>query len=201
MAEPFLALITPLTGGGGVPTHPIAPGGPPPGIWPAPGFPAHPIAPGGPPPSVWPSPGHPAHPIAPGGPPPGIWGGGNVPMPTPPIFIPGIPGGPGEPPGIWVPVYPTPPIAMPDPGEPTHPIEPGQPGPHPEHPIAPGGPIPPVDPGYGYPEKVAIVIWIPGHGFKWVVIDTSARPDHSLPGPQPHPEHPIAPGGPEPSPQ
>jgi hypothetical protein len=89
----------------------IPPGGQPPEVWPGPGAPGHPIvippdavAPGVPsqpiylPPSVWPGPGYPAHPIAPGGPPPsvwppGIWGGGNVPMPTPPIYI-GLP--PGE---------------------------------------------------------------------------------------------------------
>src|ERR1700747_1925910 len=95
--QPFLALITPI-GGEGLgtwggaplpwPEHPIAPGGPPPGIWPSPGYPAHPIAPGGPPPSIWPTPpgGYfPSHPIVlppyqPGGPPvtvwpPGFWGG------------------------------------------------------------------------------------------------------------------------------
>jgi hypothetical protein len=80
---------------------------------------------------------HPEHPIAPGGPQPplGIWGGGNVPMPTPPIYYP--PAG-GSPPGIW-----------PSPGHPAHPIAPGGPPPgiwpspgHPAHPIAPGGPPP-----------------------------------------------------------
>src|SRR5580765_5122931 len=60
----------------GYPAHPIAPGGPPPGIWPSPGHPAHPIAPGGPPPEASQGPGLPTHPIAPGGQPPGIWGGG-----------------------------------------------------------------------------------------------------------------------------
>jgi hypothetical protein len=96
----------------GVPTHPIA--GPPPQIWPSPGHPAHPIA--GPPPQIWPSPGHPAHPIA--GPPPGIWGGGNVPMPTPPIYLP-----PGTIPGAKPehPIY-IPPSIWPSPGVPTHPI-------------------------------------------------------------------------------
>jgi hypothetical protein len=82
MTQPFLALITPLSsgGGGGEPSHPIAPGGSPPGIWGgAPpyvdiGFPgqqphpSHPIVlppvqPGGPPVQIWPSPGHPSHPI------------------------------------------------------------------------------------------------------------------------------------------
>src|SRR4029077_6549039 len=54
--------------------------------------PSHPIAPGGPPPQIWPSPGHPSHPIAPGGPPPGIWGGA-----PPYVDI----GGPPPQPGIW----------------------------------------------------------------------------------------------------
>lgn len=53
-------------------------------------------------------------PIYPPANPPGIWGGGNVPMPTPPIPI--YPGGTPNPPGIWgggnVPM-PTPPIAFP----------------------------------------------------------------------------------------
>jgi hypothetical protein len=90
------------------PSHPIAPGGRPPGFWggiappyPDQGLPGQPpgfwggVAPPwldntlpGQPPGIWPSPGHPAHPIAPGGRPPGFWGGGNVPMPSPPIFIP-----------------------------------------------------------------------------------------------------------------
>jgi hypothetical protein len=106
--------------GPGYPSHPIAPGGgpshpivippptqpgQPPEIWPKPGHPAHPIvippdavSPGVPshpiylPPVIWPGPGYPSHPIAPGGQPPGIWGGGNVPMPTPPIYIPIPPG-------------------------------------------------------------------------------------------------------------
>jgi hypothetical protein len=65
--------------GPGFPTHPIAPGGPPPGIWggaPIPGYPAHPIAPGGPP-----SFGHPEHPI---NEPP--TGGANWVL----VFIPGV---------------------------------------------------------------------------------------------------------------
>ena len=79
----------------------------PPGIW-QPVFPTNPIAPGGPPPGIWPSPGHPAHPIAPGGPPPGMW----IPaFPTNPI----APGGP--PPEIWKPVFPTHPIVLPPPPE------------------------------------------------------------------------------------
>ncbi|HZM25812.1 MAG TPA: hypothetical protein VFB89_00465 [Gemmatimonadales bacterium] len=144
-----LCMIIPLSEMGNVPAHPIAPGGPPPGIWPSPGHPAHPIAPGGQPPGIWggapsypdqglpgqppgiwPSPGHPAHPIAPGGPPPGIW-----PSPGHPAH-PIAPG--GRPPGIWggAPSYPdqglpgpqpipTPPIYLPPgtiPGHPEHPI-------------------------------------------------------------------------------
>jgi hypothetical protein len=91
--QPFLAMITPLASSDAHPEHPIAPGGPPPGIWPSPGHPAHPIAPGGPPPGIWPSPGYPAHPIVipptkPDEPPLVIWGGGNEPFPTPPIELP-----------------------------------------------------------------------------------------------------------------
>jgi hypothetical protein len=64
----------PMPGGPG-PAHPIAPGGPPPEIWPSPGHPAHPISPGGPPPVAgWTPPGYqPSHPIAPGGAPPTVW--------------------------------------------------------------------------------------------------------------------------------
>src|SRR6516164_9892899 len=76
----------PMPGGPSV-SHPIAPGGPPPEIWPSPGYPAHPIAPGGPPPVAgWTPPGyHPAHPIAPGGPPATV---------APPIYYPPFPAHP-----------------------------------------------------------------------------------------------------------
>ena len=50
------------------------------------------------------------------GQPPGIWGGGGVPMPTPPIYLPPV--NPGEPPlVIWGPgdPRPTPPIHLPGP--------------------------------------------------------------------------------------
>jgi hypothetical protein len=89
----------------GHPAHPIAPGTPP-GIWGGPPLYPDQGLPGAPP-GIWPSPGHPAHPIAPGGRPPGIWGGpplypdqglpqpplgiwggGNVPMPNPPMVPP-----------------------------------------------------------------------------------------------------------------
>ena len=97
--ESFLAVITPVGASGGAPTHPIAPGGPP-------LYPTHPIAPGG-------APGVPTQPIYY---PPGIWGGGNVPMPSPPIYIPIVPPE-GEIPGlapehpIYIPIYPAHPIA------------------------------------------------------------------------------------------
>jgi hypothetical protein len=76
-------------GGGNVPM-PTPPIYLPPSGGGSPVYPAHPIAPGGPPPVVWPGPGYPAHPIAPGGPPPGYWGGVAPPLPTHPI----APGGP-----------------------------------------------------------------------------------------------------------
>jgi hypothetical protein len=96
----FLAMITPLSTG--EPTHPIAPGGPPPQIWPSPGVPIHPIYN---PPYPSQGPGFPTHPIAPGGQPPGIWGGappyvdigfpGPQPRPEHPIVLP-----PGLPPTL-----------------------------------------------------------------------------------------------------
>lgn len=102
-------------------------------------------------------------------------------------------------------------------GRPDHEL-PG-PQPHPEHPIAPGGPPTkpidpdlPVTPGHPLPpgqlpslptppgdlsNKIVVLIWKPGEGWKGKVFDTSTgTPGHPLPGPQPHPEHPIAPGGP-----
>lgn len=82
--QPYLALITPISGGQpdqGLPgLPPIASQGP--------GFPTNPIAPGGRPPIASTGPGFPTNPIAPGGP------IGSVPPPT-----------------VWVPVFPTNPIA------------------------------------------------------------------------------------------
>jgi hypothetical protein len=172
--QPFLAMIVPV--GAGEPTHPIAPGGPPPGIWPSPGHPAHPIAPGGAPPGfwggvappypdqglpgappgIWPSPGYPAHPIAPGGPPPGIWG--DINLPAHPIVLP--PGTEKPPPGIW------------------HDIV------FPSHPIAPGGSPPPLGFWGGVPplqiwgdpilpaEKPKIIDWYAGWSERtgWVLV-------------------------------
>lgn len=133
----FLAYIIPISEG--VPTHPIAPGGQPPGTWgggnvpmPSPPIANVPGAPGYRPPT----PGaHPEHPIVyppeiwgptdprPGyglpGRPPGTWGGAGEPFPTPPIVIP--PTQPGQPPlVIWGPgdPRPTPPIELPGGGNP-----------------------------------------------------------------------------------
>jgi hypothetical protein len=101
-AHPIVIPVPPDLGAH--PEHPIAY---PPLVWPP--LPTHPIAPGGPPP-------HPAHPIHL---PPGIWGGGNVPMPSPPIYIP-VPQPPDaaypEHPIYW-PVYPDHPIVLPPEGE------------------------------------------------------------------------------------
>ena len=93
-----------------------------------PGVPTHPIYY---PPQIWgPTDPRPSHPIAPGGQPPGIWGGGGVPMPTPPIYLPPdtIPGLKPEhpiyiPPSIWGPTDPRPthPIVLPPPGSPDKP--------------------------------------------------------------------------------
>lgn len=133
--QPFLALITPIGGGtpdqglpapgGGVPSHPIYN---PPYPSTGPGFPSYPIAPGGPPLGIW-GPGSPiiGNPIAPGGPigtvpPPQI----NIPVFPGQLPMPGGPGGgggeapdqslPGAQPGVsplpsgsfilvWSPIY------------------------------------------------------------------------------------------------
>ena len=99
----------------GYPSHPIAPGGPPPGIWPGPGVPTHPIA--GPPPGIWPSPGRPDQGLP--GDQPGIWPGQG--HPSHPISGGGYVIG-------WSPTYGF--VFIPlggymppsSPGEPTHPI-------------------------------------------------------------------------------
>jgi hypothetical protein len=139
----------------GFPAHPIAPGGgvvmPPiylPVVPPGapehpiyiPVYPSHPIVlppehvggppvvwPPLPPLTIWPEPQPPYVDIGgPAQPPPlGIWGGGGVPMPNPPIYIPIVPppveGAPPEATHpIYLPVYPTHPIYLP--GHPEHPI-------------------------------------------------------------------------------
>jgi hypothetical protein len=68
----------------GFPTHPIAPGGPPPGIWPGPGVPTPPIYY---PPTVWPPP---------------TGGGPGLPE-GPPGGKPHPPSGGGD--WVWSPIY------------------------------------------------------------------------------------------------
>jgi hypothetical protein len=199
MTQPFLALITPLATGGypdqGLP-------GQPPGIWPSPGYPSHPIAPGGPPPVAgWTPPGYqPSHPIAPGGQPPYPSTGPG--FPTNPIVIPPDSMGPGvpehpiviPPDGIWPsPGYPSHPIVIPpdtiSPGVPSQPIYiPPEiwPGPGaPTHPIAPGG-GPSTGPGFPtqpiyLPEVpdvpqdtlALVMVKVPGQPAQYLVINTN----------------------------
>jgi hypothetical protein len=194
MTQPFLAMIIPV--GEGVPTHPIAPGGPgqPPGYWGgvAPPLPTHPIAPGGSPPGYWGgvAPPLPTHPIAPGGPPPGYWGGVAPPLPTHPI----APG--GRPPGIWggAPSYPDQGLPGPQP-TPTPPIylPPGSlPGTKPEHPIYippgiwpnPGVPTHPIvlpPPGSSEKPEVlenwnAVTAWTPQSGWIVAIVPSEEHP-------------------------
>jgi hypothetical protein len=145
MSDSFYARITPIGDGGDEhPAHPIAPGGP--------GSPSHPIAP------------TPSHPIVirPPGAPVTIW-------------PPGIDNSlPPPPPGIWG-------------GAPTHPDQGLPPLPpsisndlpvfgSPEHPIAapPGTIWPPlpVQPPAG-DSKVLVIVWVPGAGYRYAVIDLS----------------------------
>jgi hypothetical protein len=107
--------------------------------------------------------------------PPPVW---PPPVPAHPI----VPAPPGTPPGtIWPPVIdnslPKPP-AYPDnalPGDQPHPEHPitGLPGPHPEHPIASG--------------TYWMLVYTPGYGWKYVVVDPSLTVDASPPAPQPVP--------------
>ena len=138
-------------------------------------------------------------PLPPGQPPLGIWGGGNVPMPTPPIYIPIVPPNVVMPP-IYIPVSPEHPIAVPPPGSevPTHPIYyppvvwPPQPpvsiwpspG-HPAHPIAPGGPPPTIWPSPGRPTHPIYVPIKPDRP------PVDGQPEHPIYFPM-YPEHPIA---------
>ena len=127
--------------------------------------------------------GGPIYPPEGGGPgePPGIWGGGNVPMPTPPIA--NVPGAPGyRPPGIWGggnEPFPTPPIWLP-PGYPgagppsVQPPEPPQPG-------SPPTPVPPPEGSGGWPVAPItpppyIVVHYPGIGPVTVPQPLTAQP-------------------------
>jgi hypothetical protein len=66
------------------------------------------------------------------------------------------------------------------------------PGPSPSHPIVPVPPEEPTEPGTIWPPappgasgKFWVVAGIPGHGWRYVCIDVSLRPDQGLP---PHPD-------------
>lgn len=117
-------------------------------------------------------------PIIPGAPddPVHIWGGGNVPMPTPPIAnVPGAPGyrPPGSPPGIWGgsnEPFPTPPIFIPPAVPPSlKPPEAPQPG-DPTTSVPGNWPVQPITP----PEY--IVVMYPGVGPVVVAPPATAQP-------------------------
>ena len=134
MTAPFLALITPLSDARPDntlprPPGPVDPGYSPPWARPQPPYPDNtlPRPPGVPTHPIY-NPAYPDNTLP--QPPLGIWGGGNVPMPSPPIYIPpegsppplGIWGPPDMPPGFWgggmgpgvkPPPVPTHPIVLP----------------------------------------------------------------------------------------
>lgn len=73
----------------------------------------------------------------------------------------------------------------PPPGQPGHPIIPGTP----DRPIeAPPGTIWPPLPPTGDDGLVWALVAIQGYGYRWIVIDTNAQPDNSLPSGG-HPGH------------
>jgi hypothetical protein len=212
--QPFLAMITPLSGGGG----PVDPG------FGVPGWPAHPIAPGGRPPGIWggappwidntlpgpqPIPGWPPVVMPPiyyppgggGGPPLGTWGGDS---PWPGYARPPIAPG-GRPPGIWGGppnwIDNTLPGPQPTPGWPPVimppifiPIPPGEKPPEPGNGLTPSHPI--YIPGESGPGgvKQLVFVYIPSIGGVWFLVDVPAAPP-------PAPTHPIVepppPGGPK----
>jgi hypothetical protein len=107
-----------------MPSHPIAPGGAPPGYWGGAPLPT-------PTPPIYLPPGvnvpvFPTNPIAPGGPPLGIWGGTAPPQVSNPIAGGGYVVG-WSPVFGWVaiPVGGAPPLSGGEGGTPTHPIAPG----------------------------------------------------------------------------
>jgi hypothetical protein len=111
---------------------------------------------------------HPEHPIAPTppgsgpvdpgygveAPPDVIWGGRPPLMPTHPIALPTPPPGVFPPPSIANPIVPVPPTVSPQP--------------------PPGEVWPPLD---GAPQgKFWMVVYVPGMGFKYVLVDPSLKP-------------------------
>jgi hypothetical protein len=114
-------------------------------------------------------------------PPPGTF---PPPIPTHPIVI----APPGTPPGV---IWPSP--GRPDNTLPTPPMRPDNtlpPGVDNTLPTLPGGAPPVVDntlPGGGVPthpiasQTYWMLVYTPGHGWKYVSVDPSLRPDHTLP--------------------
>lgn len=96
---------------------------------------------------------------------PSIWPG----RPEHPIVLPPMPPGSGEKPPE-PPPHPEHPIFLPD--TPEHPIQ-----------LPPGSVWPPFNPGDGIQGKALLLVWVPGVGSKWIVVDL---PDYSVnPLPQP----------------
>jgi hypothetical protein len=154
------------------PEHPIAPGGPPPGVN-VPVFPTfpivippefindvhpeHPIVTPPPPPGIWPSPGYPAHPIAPGG------------GPTHPIVIP-----PDV--DVWPPnAKPEHPIVIPPPTTIWPPV--------PVHPIV----LPPAEttPPTVLENWEVVAYWTPDGGWAMAIVPSESHP--GVPTPAAHP--------------
>ena len=130
-------------------------------------------------------------------------GGGGDGSPVDPSY-----GIPESPPGLWPPLFPSNPIVIAPPGTPPGVIwpRPGG-GNRPDHTL-PGGP--PVRPDQGLPggggggnrpdntlpqQTYWMLCYTPNLGWKYVSVDPSLRPDHTLPGGPPNvPANPIAPG-------
>src|SRR5215831_11021290 len=108
-----------------------------------------------------------------------------------------------KPPHVWPQPpalgHPEHPIALP-PLTPTHPIY--VPPPEVNNDLPGGAVWPPLH--EGMPEKVVALVWIPGVGYRWVVLNASVslpiakpKPPHAstqpLPGERPKPSQPIAP--------
>jgi hypothetical protein len=168
VTQPYLALITPLSG---YPDQGLPPGSPP-GIWGGPPLYPDQGLPGQPP--------RPTHPIAPGGRPPGIWGG-------PPTYP--DQGLPGQPPGYWggvAPPYPDQGLPGGQGGVPTHPIHiPGIP----DQGLPPGEPVPPdqivmPEPPAEYQNDLIVSVYRPGQG--WTTTSYTVAPDQGQPAPTPH---------------
>jgi len=126
-----------------------------------------------PPPEVWPRPPEPGQPAPPAVAVPPIY----LPdYPTHPIARPPRPGRPSLPPGIW----PRPPAGggeePPPPLVPSHPIEVPEPQPPAAGtlPVLPGKPAVPIHPIY--PPEGYFIFWVPGYGFAVAKIGDGAGP-------------------------